>query len=125
MRIENNNELKEKYKSKVELCLNRIICVYPELRKPIDIIYTEQNSMFYKLDESQLNGRAWYCDGYIYLTKDVLCQNQVLLTKVILHELLHHNYPTWKHEKIIEMTSSKLKQLCDRYIILKLQEDDL
>lgn len=69
-------ELKEKYAKKVNYCVGLILSVFNELKDADSYRFLKygKNLQFIKPEIDDLQKRAWYNGGIIYLTEDVLCQ---------------------------------------------------
>lgn len=115
-------ELKRKYLKKVNDCVDLILSVFNELNNANSYRFCEygKNLQFFKPGIRDLKQRAWYIDGTIYLTEDVLIQNKKNLIMVLLHELLHHNYPDKTENEIVKLTNEKMQILRNSHLSLLL-----
>lgn len=110
-----NNELQKKYLYKFERCKKNILNCFKDLvdGKKFVFYYAGGNWGFSNnympwIKDSE---KAWCIpyEGIIYISDWALAKGGVTLQKILIHELLHINFPDATEEKIIDETEKRFK----------------
>lgn len=113
--------LRVKYWKKFNKCKSKILARYSKLKDAAEYIFISEASLSsrLKIEKVNLERKAWCKGNKIYIGEIVLMQNEDDLTKVILHELLHINYPYYSEDEVIEETNKRMGLLLSGSGIMK------
>lgn len=113
--------LKAKYWKKFNKCKSKILARYSDLKEATEYIFISEASLSrrLKIEKVNLERKAWCKGNKIYIGEIVLMQNEDDLIKVILHELLHINYPHYSEDEVIEETNKRMGLLLSGIGIMK------
>lgn len=109
-------KLNYKYLKKVDYCKKKLLKLFPDLAdaKEYQFVNYRILSVDFEVAKKNSYNKEAYCDidkKIIYLNHSVLDASVQQLTKVILHELIHLNYPNLKELEVIKETNSRMSKL--------------
>lgn len=113
-----NEQLKEKYNFVFERCKKHILDNFPDLEDASDykFYYSDKvlknSSILLSLPISD-SSKGW-CnkkDRSIHISDWALAKGGVILRKVLLHELLHINFPEKTEDEIVLETEKRLNSI--------------
>lgn len=116
---ENHEKLANKYGSKFEYCKNIILDAYPDLKDAERYIFYfvliskfSSNNLFGYLPIA--DNRKGICNKKtktIYISDWALMQSDLhILTEILLHELIHINYPKYSEDEVVMETHKRMRK---------------